>query len=198
MRLWKGIGATLVAAAVLVGMSFAAPSTAEARTEFGGHAFDGMHVRPRLAVWGGYWGGWWGPYWGPYWGGGWWGPGWWGYSYEPEGGISMGSALMAGYGAVKTNVNPKQAEVWADGKPVAEARNLDGTPSYLWLKAGEHKIQIYESGYVTYDQMVDVHAGMRTELRVNLVPGQSVPPTPAPAAPNTASTAPATNSASSW
>jgi hypothetical protein len=88
----------------------------------------------------------------------------------------MGSALMAGYGGIKTNVNPKQAEVWADGKPVAEARDLDGTPSYLWLNAGEHRIQIYEGGYVTYDQMIDVHAGMLTNLKVNLEPGPSVPP----------------------
>jgi hypothetical protein len=202
MTLWKQIGAPFVAAIFLVGMSLAAPPTAQARGDadhdghghVGGH-FEGHHgFRPYF---GAYWGG---PYWGPYWGagwGGWWGPGWWG-PYEPEGGVSMHAALMAGYGAIKTNVNPKQAEVWADGKPIAEARDLDGTPSYLWLKAGEHKIQIYKSGYVTYDQMIDVHAGIRTELRVNLVPGSSVPPTPAAPAPNSASTAPPAKSASNW
>jgi hypothetical protein len=198
MTLWKKIGAPIVAAMFLAGMSLATPSTAQARGDFD-HDGHGFHGHGMYHGYHGYYGGYWGPYWGGWWGPGWWGGGWWGpgwYPYQPEGGVSMHAALMAGYGAIKTNVNPKQAEVWADGKPVAEARNLDGTPSYLWLKAGEHKIQIYKSGYVTYDQMIDVHAGMRTELRVNLVPGQSVPPTPAPPAPNSASTAPATNSAS--
>jgi hypothetical protein len=88
----------------------------------------------------------------------------------------MQSALAAGYGAVKIDAQPKHAEVWADGKPVAEARDLDGTPSYLWLKAGEHRIQLYESGFVTFDQRIDVHAGIVREFRVQLEKGPSVPP----------------------
>jgi len=181
MTQWKRIGAMFVAAAVLAGMSFGAPSKAEARGDgdhdgHGQHGFVGTHFgfRPYFgAYWGGpYWGaGWWGPGW---WGPGWWGPSW-GYPY-PGGGPSMQSAMMAGYGAIKIDAKPKHAEVWADGKPIAEARDLDGTPSYLWLKAGEHRIQIYEGGFVTYDQKIDVRAGMRTELRVQLEPGPSVPP----------------------
>jgi len=129
-----------------------------------------------------------GPYWGgPYWRAGWWGPGWWGpywsYPYYPESGVALHSAMLAGYGAVKVDAKPKQAEVWADGRPVAEARDLDGTPSYLWLKEGEHRIQIYKGGFVTFDQTIDVHAGMRTELRARLEPGPSLPPSgKAPAA----------------
>ncbi len=88
----------------------------------------------------------------------------------------MQHALMMGYGAIKVDAKPKHAEVWADGKYVAEARDLDGTPSYLWLKAGEHDIQLYEGGYVTFNRKVDVHAGMRTELRVKLEHGPSVQP----------------------
>ncbi len=178
MTYWKRIGTALVAATVLGGMSLVAPPKAEARG--GGdrddHADRGFVGGYRFVPYfGAYWGA---PYWGPAWG---WGPGWgpyWGYPYypEPEGGLSMQSALAAGYGAVKIDAKPKQAEVWADGKPVAEARDLDGTPSYLWLKAGEHRIQLYENGFVTYDRKVDVHAGIVRELRVQLERGPSVPP----------------------
>jgi hypothetical protein len=174
MTTWKRIGGSFLAAAFLVGMSLGAPPRAEAgggghHGHYRAHGFVGVH----LGYWGGpYWGaGWWGPaWWGPYWG-----P-YWGYPYYPEGQVSMHAAMLAGYGAIKVDAKPKQAEVWADGKPIAEARDLDGTPSYLWLKAGEHRIQIYEGGFVTFDQKVDVHAGMRTELRVQLEPGPSVPP----------------------
>jgi hypothetical protein len=174
MTTWKRVGGSFLAAAFLVGMSLGAPPKAEARG--GGHHDHyrpHAHVGVHLGYWGGpYWGaGWWGPaWWGPYWG-----P-YWGYPYYPEGGVSMHAAMLADYGAIKVDAKPKQAEVWADGKPIAEARDLDGTPSYLWLKAGEHRIQIYEGGFVTFDQKVDVHAGMRTELRVRLEPGPSVPP----------------------
>jgi hypothetical protein len=185
MTHWKRIGAMLVATGGLLGMSLFVPSVAEAHGERG-ESHEGMEFhhgfRPHVTFGfgiGPYWGA---PYWGwgaPYWG--WWGPGWgpyWGGSYYPEGGVSMSQALVAGYGAIKFDVKPKQAEVWADGKYVAEARDLDGNPSYLWLKAGEHAIEIYDGGYANFNQKVDVRAGMRTDLKVRLEPGQSVPPTP--------------------
>jgi len=186
MTRWMRRGAMLAAAAGLVGMSVFAPPRVEASSNANRqtlHGFVAAHVRfgPHFGV--GF-----GPYWGgPYWRAGWWGPGWWGpywsYPYYPESGVALHSAMLAGYGAVKVDAKPKQAEVWADGRPVAEARDLDGTPSYLWLKEGEHRIQIYKGGFVTFDQTIDVHAGMRTELRARLEPGPSLPPSgKAPAA----------------
>jgi hypothetical protein len=176
MTHWMRQGTMLLAAAGLVAVTFGAPSKAEARDNDGHGVVRVYHgFRPYFGVHYGHWGG---PYWGAgWWGPGWWGPGWgWGYPYYPEGSISMHAAMLAGYGAIKIDAKPKQAEAWADGKPIAEARDLDGTPSYLWLKEGEHRIQIYKGGFVTFDQKVDVHAGMRTELRVQLEPGPSVPP----------------------
>jgi hypothetical protein len=161
MTHWMRKGAMLVAAAGLVGATFGAPSKAEARDNDDHGAVRVYHgFRPYFGVHYGHWGG-------PYWGAGWWGP---------EGGVSMHAAMLAGYGAIKVDAKPKQAEVWADGKPIAEARDLDGSPSYLWLKEGEHRIQLYKGGFVTFDQKIDVHAGMRTELRVQLERGPSVPP----------------------
>jgi hypothetical protein len=192
MTYWKTMGCTVVASAALLGMGFGAPQNAEALDVHHGrtHAtsgeeheeHEGREREPHFGVGLGY-----GPYWaGPYWGPGWWGSGWrwgpyWG-SYlgypPPEGRVHMGQALAAGYGAIKIDAKPKHAEVWADGNYIAEARDLDGTPSYLWLKAGEHDIQLYQNGYVTFDRKIDVHAGMRTELRVHMDRGPSVPPGP--------------------
>ena len=100
------------------------PASAEAHGHHGG-VYVGVGF-------GGFYG--WGPYWGwgaPYWG---WGP--WPYAYGAPGGSALGYAMMSGMGALDMSVNPKQAEVWVDGKYVADARDLDGDPSYLWLKRG--------------------------------------------------------------
>ena len=126
-------------------------------------------------------GGFYGPgFYGPYGGWGWgWGP-YPGAYYGPPGGVDMGAAMVAGYGAVDLNVKPNRADVWVDGKYVAEARDLDGDPSYLWLKEGEHRIAVYKGGFLTFDEPVNVQRGMRTELKVRLQPGESSPPGPMP------------------
>ena len=115
--------------------------------------------------------------WGPYWGGGpWWGWGpYWG-PYSPDGGASLGAAMVAGFGAIDLDVKPNRAEVWADGKYVAEARDLDGYPSYLWLKDGAHRLQVYKGGFKTFDEEIAVHRGIKTTLKVRLEPGESQPP----------------------
>jgi hypothetical protein len=113
---------------------------------------------------------------GPYWGWGWgWGPypaGW----YGPPGGVDMNYAMMAGYGAVELKAKPDRADVWADGKYVAEARDLDGYPSYLWLPDGAHRLQVYKGGFKTFDEEIAVHRGVKTTLKVRLEPGESEPP----------------------
>jgi len=132
---------------------------------------------------GGYYG--WAPYWGfgwgPYWGWGWgWGPG--PYYGEPASG-AIGYAMASGLGAFDMNVKPNRAEVWADGRYVADARDLDGDPSYLWLKQGTHHVVVYMSGYRSYQRDVDVHVGVIRELKVVLEKGESQPPVPAPPVP---------------
>jgi hypothetical protein len=84
--------------------------------------------------------------------------------------------MMSGMGALDMNVNPKQAEVWADGKYVADARDLDGDPSYLWLKQGPHRIVLYKAGFRSFEEAVDVNVGMIRELKVKLETGESPPP----------------------
>jgi hypothetical protein len=128
-----------------------------------------------------------GPGWGygfaPWWG---FGPGYgWGWgAYPPayyQGAVDMNAAMMAGFGAVELNVKPNRADVWVDGKYVGEARDLDGYPSYLWLKEGEHRLAVYKGGFLTFDEPVNVQRGMKTEIKLRLQPGDSQPPGPKPA-----------------
>lgn len=149
------------------------PASAEAHGRRGG-VYVGV---------GGFYG--WGPYWGwgwaaPYWGWGWgWGPG--PYGYGAPGGAALGAAMMSGMGGLDLSVKPKQAEVWVDGKYVAEARDLDGDPSYLWLKGGAHRVVVYKAGFRSFDEDVEVNVGMVRELKLALEPGESQPPVPAAA-----------------
>ena len=115
----------------------------------------------------------WGPYWGP-WG---YGP----YAYGPEGGIDLNVAMMSGYGGVDMDVKPNQAEVWVDGKFIAEAKELDGYPSYLWLKEGVHKIVVYKGGYLRFEEEIEVQRGFKKDLRIRLEEGEALAPGRRPA-----------------
>jgi len=84
--------------------------------------------------------------------------------------------MMAGYGAVDVDAKPNRAGVWADGKYVGEARDLDGYPSFLWLKEGEHTIAIHKGGYRTFEEKIEVRRGMQTKIKVRLENGESEPP----------------------
>jgi len=168
----------LMAAALLV------PPVASAQGRHGGGGGHGHGGGGTVIVGGGFYGPWfgfgagwgWGP-WG-YYGYGPWGYGAWGYPgyYAPEGGVPMGVAMMSGFGAVDLNVKPNRADVWVDGKYVGEARDLDGYPSYLWLKEGVHRLQIQKGGYKIFDEEIEMQPGLKRDLKVRLEPGESEPP----------------------
>lgn len=163
----RTVGSLVLAATALVVTPLVSPTLAEAH----GHQ-GGVWVG---AGFGGFYGP--GPYWGwgaPYWGFGWgWGPG---AYYGAPGGVGLGYAMMSGMGGLDMSVHPKQAEVWVDGKYVADARDLDGNPSYLWLKQGAHHLVVYKAGFRSLEEDVDVHVGMIRELKVKLETGDSAPP----------------------
>jgi hypothetical protein len=152
--------------AVLAVIAAALPQRADAHS--------GVVVRRPIIVRGFYgwpyygfgWGGYYSPFYGPY-------PG---YGYGPEGGIDLNVAVLAGLGAVKLDVKPGQTEVWVDGTFYAEARDLDGYPSYLWLPDGVHHLVMYRAGYLRFEEDVDVHRGIVKDLKVRLQRGESVPP----------------------
>jgi hypothetical protein len=166
----RTVGSLVLAATALAVAPLGWPASAEAHGHHGG-VYVGVGV-------GGFYG--WGPYWG--WGGGYWGWGapYWGWGpgpyYGAPGGYALGYAMMSGLGALDMNVNPKQAEVWVDGKYVADARDLDGDPSYLWMKQGSHHVVLYKAGFRSFEEDVDVNVGMIRELKVKLEKGESQPP----------------------
>jgi hypothetical protein len=103
-----------------------------------------------------------------------WGP--WPYYYGPPGGVDMSAAFVAGYGAIDMNVKPGEAEVWVDGRFVAEAKDLDGDPSYLWLPEGVHHVVVYKGGYASFEQDIDVQRGYRKPLKIRMEKGESERP----------------------
>jgi hypothetical protein len=165
----RTLGSLVLSAAALVLAPLGLPAPAEAHGHHGGVyvgvGFGGFYG----------WAPWWG--WGPYWGWGW-GP--WPYSYGAPGGAALGYAMMSGMGGLDLDVKPKEAEVWVDGRFVAEARDLDGDPSYLWLKGGAHHVVVYEAGFRSFEENVDVNVGMMKELKLKLQPGESQRPLPSP------------------
>jgi hypothetical protein len=168
----RTVASLVLAATALVATPLVSPASAAARGRHGG-----IHVRVGgFYGWGPYWG-WGAPYWGWGWGWGWPGP----YYHGTPGGSLLGYAMMSGMGGLDLNVKPKEAEVWVDGQYVAAARDLDGDPSYLWLERGAHHIVVYEAGFRSFEEDVDVHVGMLRELKVRLEKGDSEPPArPAP------------------
>jgi hypothetical protein len=173
LRKWS-LMAAVVAAAIHLSL---APVDARAQGRghgggHGGHGGGGVVV-----VGGGYYGGWPGYGFG-YWGGPW-GFGAWDYPtayYQPEGGIPLGVAMMSGFGGVDLDVKPNRADVWVDGRYTGEARDFDGVPSYLWLKEGVHRLQVYKGGFRTFDEEIEVQRGMKRDLKIKLEAGDSTPP----------------------
>ena len=179
MASWKWTKRVLATLVVLAAAMLFSLTEAEAHgrgVPRGGHGpvvVGGFYPRPAFGFGFGYGFGY-APFWGPYAYG--WGP----YGYPPGGGIDMGAALVAGYGAVEFDAKPGQAEVWVDGKFVAEARDLDGYPSYLWLAEGPHKVTVYKGGFESFEEEIDVRRGVHRELKVRLPKGESQPPGPRP------------------
>jgi hypothetical protein len=169
----KRVGAILAAAGLLAGIAFAPEAEAQSRrrgprfvyvrpTSHGWYGYPGyFHYDPW--VYGGFYRGY-GPYFGP--------------SMHPfaHAGADMNAAAIRGLGAVEMKAKPGSAEVWVDGAFVAEARDLDGYPSYLWLKEGVHRVVVYKGGYANFDEEIDVRRGVHKELKVKLEKGDGKAP----------------------
>ena len=153
----------VVAVAALCAGSELVPRAAEA------HPRGGFHGGP-VFVGGGFYGA-------PYWGfGGGFGPYWGGSPFGPPGGLDPNVAAVAGLGAIEVEAKPNRAEVWVDGGYIGEARDLDGYPSYLWLKEGTHRVAVFKGGFAVFEQDIEVRRGLKTDLKVQLEKGASEPP----------------------
>ena len=76
--------------------------------------------------------------------------------------------VLAQTGKLKVHVKPREAYVYADGKPVMEARGHTIT-----LSVGEHKIDLYNYGYKPESRNVSIEANKTATLDVTMqaIPG---------------------------
>src|SRR5580765_5689129 len=67
-------------------------------------------------------------------------------------------------GKVKVSVNPEEAYIWVDGKPMSHRS------SSLTLPVGEHKIAVYNYGYMPQVHNVTVASGQTKDVEAKLKP----------------------------
>jgi hypothetical protein len=88
------------------------------------------------------------------------------------------------YGDVRTEVTPKNAEVYVDGFYAGVVSDFDGAFKRLHLTPGGHAITLYLDGYRTVTQNVYVRPDSTFKLNdtmERLAAGQASAPPPAPA-----------------
>jgi hypothetical protein len=77
-------------------------------------------------------------------------------------------ALASDRGSLVVRVSPKETYIYADGKPVYEAKG-----HYITLDAGEHKIDLYNYGFKPETRTVTITAHKSTKIDVTMqaIPG---------------------------
>ncbi len=121
--------------------------------------------------------------------------GWPGWGYGPSVGFGVGySPRVQVYsggptdysshtGAVRTQVNLKQTEVWLDGYYSGTVDDFDGSYQRLYMPPGEHEILLRLDGYRTYREVIQISPGRTLKLQHEmepLGPGESTAPPPEP------------------
>ena len=141
----------------------------EVRGHFGGSRghFRGGHGRFFIG------GGFYDPFWGPYY------P--YGYGYPYVYGYPYG---VYSSGSVRTEITPKQTEVYVDGYYAGVADNFDGAFQRLHTTPGGHVVTLRLEGYRTVTENIYVRPDSTSKLKgtmEKLAPGevsQPVPPAP--------------------
>lgn len=110
------------------------------------------------------------PYWDPFWYPDPWFYGW--YAREP--GYLVQPAVPKDQVLVTMHIKPAKAAVTVDGKSMGTARDFDSVSQPLWLKPGEHVIEIGKPGYQTLRLSLDLEGGRAYELNYGLNKGQGV------------------------
>jgi hypothetical protein len=90
-------------------------------------------------------------------------------------------------GDMKTEVKPKQTEIYVDGYYAGVADDFDGVFHRLHTSAGGHAITLRLDGYRTITENVYVTAGSTTKVKATLeklAPGEVSSPVPVPALPD--------------
>jgi PEGA domain-containing protein len=107
-------------------------------------------------------------------------------SYEPYYWYARpyyGYPYAVGYGDVRTQITPKQAEVYVDGFYAGTAGDFDGVFKRLHLMPGGHAITLYLPGYrtITHDVYVRPDSTVKvSDTMERLASGQASTPPPEP------------------
>jgi hypothetical protein len=114
----------------------------------------------------------WHPYgfyspWGPLWY-----PGPWWYAWPaPEPGYSLQPAVPKDQAMLTFHVSPGSAEVTVDGKAIGKAKGFDSVRRPLWLKPGEHVVELGKGGYQTLRITLDLEGGSGYDVSYGLNKG---------------------------
>jgi len=79
-------------------------------------------------------------------------------------------------GALDLNVKPKKAQVFLNGHFIGVSDNFDGVPRLLWLKEGTYEVIFFKEGFQTVVREFLVLPGVKTNVKLHLQRGKSVPP----------------------
>jgi hypothetical protein len=101
---------------------------------------------------------------------------------QREGVTELLSWMRVNLGTLQLQLEPLDAQVVLDGKPVEETQ--------LVLKPGAHHVRVSFGGFTAQEHTVQIAAGRDYTLRVTLVPVTQEAPAPAPSARDAAAAAP--------
>lgn len=98
---------------------------------------------------------------------------------EPHGVVSINVSMKLLPGAttpdvtseLKINVQPKRAAVFLDGHYVGHASELGGKFHSMLVSPGKHTIKVELPGYRTFETVVEVLQGQKSEVKTELVKG---------------------------
>lgn len=98
---------------------------------------------------------------------------------EPHGLVSIDVSMKLLPGAttpditseLKINVQPKRAAVFLDGHYVGHASELGGKFHSMLVSPGKHTIKVELPGYRTFETVVEVLQGQKSEVKTELVKG---------------------------
>jgi hypothetical protein len=129
-----------------------------------GHYYYPYYYRP---YWGFYGYGWGYPYWGGY-----------GYGYPAFGyGYAYPSYYSYyGYGEVKLDVKPKDAQVFVDGDYVGTVDDFNSWYQHMNVEPGKHRIVIRQQGYAPYTMDLRVLPGQNYKIQQQMHPGNDAIP----------------------
>ena len=94
--------------------------------------------------------------------------------YDQSGQLQRPVGYVEDLGALDLNVRPKNTQVYLNGDYIGVTGEFDGSPDHLWLEEGTYELIFHNE--VTVVREFEIHAGAVIDVKLRLVPGQSVPP----------------------